>query len=532
MKPVFSPPDPSGRPLPRPPLAGRLLLLLNIIFPPAVVVAPWFAPRVWPLSQQVSRLLMLWATLILVAAATAPQPALALLGAGVKIVAVAALMLIGTRLTQWRWTQLLIPGSVFILLTALAFGFLENGYLPFLDRLSHPYYTTVSLGIIGAISLWVATLMPGLSLPTRVIGGFTGVLLLGLSGSRGPLLAALLGFIAAGLHPLLKGRRRTTWLPLVAAFLVIATSTALVSGFLSSRTSFSAHLTSFDANGRDVVWFDTLSAVAQHPWSGYGPFLLGREIAPLTTNCAWYPSLEAAGYPCPAWVSGLNSTWIIAHNNLLQLWGESGLLGMLASVLLYGLILSAVWRRGQRLDIAIVVGLLSADLTDNVTIVPSMFFAALPWVLGGAALVTDRNTGRQIQPALWTAFGLLCFWGAPLWVGAVTQREHHLPVTIEQVLASPIWQGNDPYPVFLRASAPDGSYRVQLRFCQPRGNGCHTALIGEATASGGSLNTTLTLPLQGRGPWQVQALIRPAEITPWHMQPLGAAHWSLRRGQP
>ncbi|WP_188973438.1 O-antigen ligase family protein [Deinococcus aerolatus] len=482
--------------------------------------------------------------LTVAAALAAPQPAAALLGALFKLSLILGLTFLGAKWVSSASLRGLLPGILLVLATAQIYAAQIGAYQLLVDRLSHPYYTSVSLGLGGAVAVWVAVLSRSLFWPWRVVGILAGGALLGLSGSRGGVLALLAGLLAAGLVWLVRTRRFQTvlWSAAVGVLLLGGFALLHIGSAGGETIPVLDRLSSLEANGRDVTWSDTLDAIAAYPFSGYGPYQLGPQIAPVTEKCVWWPALQAARVECPALVQHLDNVWVIAHNAVLQVWGESGLPGLLGHLLLCALLVIRTWRSGDPLANAILLGLFAADLTDNVTMVPGPFFAALPWLVGGMGL-----RGNLVTPAAdsalpsartwfalpWVATALLIFWGFPLWAATLeTFRPSAAPeVTIREVVASPVWRGDDPYQILLMASAPAGPYRLQARLCAPDGSRCHTVMTRNVQSEGipPTLLQILRFPLKDSGPWEVQLQVRHFAPRPWQLRALALTSWPLRR---
>lgn len=487
-----------------------------------------------------------YATLLLLPACFAPHPLLALGGAGLKIVITLSLLAAGQRLRESQALAILIPGLFGVLLLALLYSFGIQHLLPFTDRLQHPYFTSISLGFTGAVALWLAVLLPrsAVGVGLRLLAGLIALILLAMSGSRGALLAVIAGLAAAAAQYV-----SLHWPhPKVRTMSFIGTGLLLLGGLMAGKNlpSFSdpvlTHLTSTSSNGRDITWADTLNAIQAHPLTGYGPFQLGPQIAPAqqVETCQWWPALEERGLTCPGVVKALNNTWLIAHNAALQSLGESGPLGLLAQVTLCAYLLLQAWRSRQPLLLAVLVGLFTGDLTDNVSMVPGPFFTALPWIAGGMALSQARasNTPRDLNFTPWLALALLTAWSFPIWANAVSQSGalgHPVQkVTLHEVIAAPVWKGNDPYPILLVASAPAGQYRVQTRVCNAHGEACHTMDSPPVQSAGSTPGITqaITIPAPPPGSSRLQVIVRPDQPSPLNTRPLAQYGWPVTRSDP
>lgn len=277
---------------------------------------------------------------------------------------------------------------------ALAWGgawadwFRLTGTLPPLD-LSLPahiyrHYHEVGMLIIG--------MMPGSLFLlryriTRVPAALTlliGTILTVGSGSRTAWLALLVGVTVAGLLFRPSGR----WIAVAAGSVAVASILALTTGLMPSVIGRA--LTSGTVIYRIDIWSSTLSLWANDVLTGVGPgaFGIGITLTDLLDQHQ-YGSRHA-------------------HNALVQVAGEGGLVGLVGA----GLLVSAVIV-GRRLDLAgarvavLGIALLAAlSVTNNPTdspnlVVLTIVYAALlsPFRVTHAALDGQQGRGRRI---LWT----------------------------------------------------------------------------------------------------------------------------------
>ena len=224
-------------------------------------------------------------------------------------------------------------GLALIYFTALVYSWL-NGSDILVSRLTHPYMTSIALGLGGAFGIWLA-LFAGGQLWWRVVVGVTGLGVLLLSGSRGPLLAALVGCLAGFIVQ--RGRR-------VALALLLGVGLLLGGFYAGDRLGLEAvtRLGSADTTGRDIVWYNTLTVIQSQPWSGVGSYRLGRYLAPPSEGCPVIsPASLEATTACPGWLRRLGSPWLIAHNLTLQQLAETGPLGLFGLLLLLAAVVTA-----------------------------------------------------------------------------------------------------------------------------------------------------------------------------------------------
>ncbi|WP_161780319.1 O-antigen ligase [Deinococcus sp. RL] len=400
----------------------------------------------------------------------------------------------------------------------LSFTFLSISTLG-IGRLTHPYMTSVSLGLAGAFGVWLALFAPGGQRAWRWLFGLTALAVLLLAGSRGPLIAA---FIGSGAALIVSTRRRTVMGVVLGGALVAA-------GFYTAqRLEFGpiTRLASTDSTGRDVVWENTLSVVRAYPWSGVGSYRLGKRLGPPGQECELFASVGGETPACPPWLARLGRPWLIAHNAALQQLAETGPLGLLGLGVLLGAVLVAAVQAKQPLGLAIVTGLLVTTMSDNTLLVPSPFFAEVFWVVAGVSL-THLRAGAPVGPF---AAGLLLLLSFPIWS---RQLSTPLPAVQAQLLYAPrTLSDSRDYNVFLALDAPPGEYRVALNSCtdtcRPIAvlNYTHNAVEAAHESAAGDL-----LNLQGhldeRTDQRLQLLIfsRSRLLNP---QPIAQIEWHVR----
>lgn len=463
-----------------------------------------------------------------VAALLTPEPLLALGLALFRGGLLLGLLALGTVLgapgvlRQLRW------GLLAVYLTALFNGMALQGWDLTQLRLTHPYYTPVSLALVGALGLWLALdRLPGEAWRHgwgwRAPLGLLGLLSALLSGSRGPLGIALLGAVLL----LVWGTwRRAAVVAGVLLVAVIALGSALQGTALQ-------RLGSLDSTGRDLVWNDALSVARTAPLGGVGSYLLGERIAPPGQPCVWFEALEVRGLPCPQVANRLNNLWIIAHNGFLQQLGETGLLGTAGLFVLLGTLLAAAWRSGAHLAAAVVTGLLLVNLTDNVTLVPGPVFAEVFWLVGGWVL--SRQAVAWPLAGL-TGSGLLALTAFPLWAALVPPPP--VPVQLSGLVAPRSWRADEPYAGAALFALPPGTYRAQLRACQAS---CVTVAVRSFAVKAGEppawqwLIGPLPVPEQVGGTGETFSLeyrLLAGTAPPWRIRPLAERRWTTKVHRP
>ncbi|WP_412030338.1 O-antigen ligase family protein [Deinococcus yunweiensis] len=417
---------------------------LAVMALPALRTLPrpvWWVLGGYALSQQLPALL-------------APDP---LLASGLALARTALMLgLIGAGAALGtRRLGVMGLGLAAAYITALGVALLQGDPL-LAQRLTHPYMTSITLGLLGAAGIWIALFASG-RVGWRVPLGVAGLVVLLLTGSRGALAAAVLG-AALGLA-VRSGRR-------LALGLVIG-SVALTGAYVAGQQlglPGLERLNTTDTSGRDVIWYSTLSVIESAPVAGVGSYLLGDRLAPPGDVCTLWPTAEGAA-PCPAWIARLGHPWLIAHNVTLQQLAETGPLGLLGLFVLLGVVVAAAVALRNALGVAVLSGLLLATANDNTLLVPGPFVGELFWITAGAVLVRLPVTSLALG---WvgglTAGVLLAALSLPIISSAVPARPA-VPPTLSALIAPRTVKDVRAYQAYARLNLTPGSYRVVLRSC-------------------------------------------------------------------
>jgi O-antigen ligase len=467
--------------------------------------AAWWVLGFYALSQQLPALLT-------------PEP---LLNSGLALartLLMLGFMALGASLNSTRQLAPLGVGLAVVYVTALGMTGLD-GLNPLSQRLGHPYMTPITLGLAGAAGIWV-TVFAGGRLWWRVPLGVAALGILLLSGSRGPLAAALVG---TALGFAVRQSRRV-------ALGILAGAALLAGGFyLGQRLDLPAinRLGNADTSGRDLVWNNALSVIRSEPVSGVGSYRLGTRLSPPGEGCTLWPAPDGSLTPCPAWIDRLGQPWLIAHNVTLQELAESGPLGLLGLFVLLGVATAAAWRQRDPLGLAVLSGLLIATANDNTLIVPGPFVGELFWVTVGAVLARMP----QRSPAVgWaggvTAAGLLAALSFPLLVGALRPAPP-IDASLDALIAPRRVTDPQNYQAFVRLNLPPGPYRVSLRACR-RSCSTVTTLPVTAPASGPTPLLKLGGDLYDTAEQRVELLVYPGKGTV-RPQPLAQTSWTVTR---
>lgn len=425
------------------------------------------------LPQAAQWLLGFYALSQLLPAFLAPDPMLALFGAALRTALMAGLIGFGATLSTGRALVPVGLGLMVVYLTAVASA-LTSAQDIYITRLVHPYMTSTTLGLAGALGVWLALFgvqeprsdtvsRPGswmLHPLWRTLLGLSGALIMVASGSRGALLAAAVG-VAAGT---LRERSR-----LGAGVLALLAALGVGAVWLGQRFGISALARFSDtaSSGRDLIWNTASEVVRAYPIGGVGSYGLGRYLQ-LPQVCQMWTDANGVGAACPPALTQLTerlgSPWLIAHSGFLQPLAETGPLGTAGLMALLGLVLYAAWRSRQPLVLAITAGLLAGNVTDNLVLVPSPFFAELFWVAAGIALV--RGAAANFRPLYAGLAGgavatALAF---PIW--GPTSQTNAAPPTLLFLDAPAAVKSGEEYAITAQFGGTDGDYRAVLSSCE------------------------------------------------------------------
>ncbi|WP_240741701.1 O-antigen ligase family protein [Deinococcus sp. KSM4-11] len=368
------------------------LLALVPVFPPLYLAALVALGGLRTLPLTARRVLFFFTATQLIAALFTPQPLLSVALAAARTTLILAMIAAGAYLRDSRALRPVLWGQLVIFASAWLYTLTTQGFAGVQERLGHPYYYVVSLGLVAVVALWFIAFWRGGGW-WRWPAGTLALATLLAAGSRGPLIALTVGTLAAAAF---QRERRHPWALLPAAVIVVlaaATSTfhlpfKPVERLLNDQTT-----------GREAVWRDALVGWRTSPIGGVGPYQGGAYLSYLSRDgCQLTPTLERNQITCPAALGRWSSTWLIAHNAWLHWLLESGILGLagLCTVMVYTL-----WRAmnlGDPFTVAVLFGFTAMNVVDVVIAVPSPHFAELWWSLAGVVL--SAQAGNRVTPPL------------------------------------------------------------------------------------------------------------------------------------
>jgi O-antigen ligase len=330
------------------------------------------------LSLPVRNLLFFFAATQLIAAMFTPRPLLSLGLAAFRTLVILAMISAGVYLQESRNLRPLLWGQVVVFVTAWVFSLASRGDQTLSGRLGHPYYYVVSLGLVAVVAIWLALFWRGGALWWRLLTGLLALVTFLAAGSRGPLLALVVGSAAALLFAGRKGTRR--WI-LVPAGLALAVAIAV--NVFQLPINPVARLLDDQTSGRNFVWADAYAAWQTSPIGGVGAYQGGPYITYLfKDDCGLGSTPVINELGCKVF----NGTWLTAHNAWLHWLMETGVIGLIGLVAIYSYGLWAAARSRDPLLIAFLFGFTAMNLVDVVIALPSQHFSELFWVVLGVSV--------------------------------------------------------------------------------------------------------------------------------------------------
>lgn len=368
------------------------LIALIPIFPPLYLaaLACLGSLRTLPLAARAT--LFFFASTQLIAALFTPAPLLSVGLAALRTLLILAMVAVGVYLRESRWLRPLLWGQLVIFASAWIYTLSTQGVTGVQERMGHPYYYIVSLGLVAVVALWLVMFWRGAAAWWRWPAGLLALATFIAAGSRGPLLALAVGSLAA---LALGGQQRRGWVMLPALLVVI-----LASASTSLNLPFKPldRLLNDQTSGREYVWQDAVRGWQTSPVGGVGPYQGGPYLTYLYKDgCQLTPTLQRNKIECPEQLSRWSSVWLIAHNAWLHWLLESGVIGLSG---LLGVMGYALWRSAQQGDpfvLAVLFGYTAMNVVDVVIAVPSPHFSELWWVCAGISLRADLGRNRAAQ---------------------------------------------------------------------------------------------------------------------------------------
>lgn len=378
-----------------PPKWVSWLIALIPIFPPLYLVAFGSLKYLRTLPLTARWVIFFFASTQLIATLFTPQPLLSLGLATARTSFILAMIAVGVYLRESKNLRPLLWGQLVIFITAWGYTLSTQGFEGVQERLGHPYYYVVSLGLVAVVALWLIIFWRGGAWWWRWPAGTLALATFLAAGSRGPLLALIVGSVAALAF---AGKQRRWWL-LLPVFIILGI--AGVSTNLKIPFQPIERLLNDQTSGREYVWRDAIQGWQTSPLGGVGPYQGGPYLTYLFKDgCQLTPTLERNEIKCPEGLSRWASIWLIAHNAWLHWLLEGGIIATIGLVFIMGY---GLWRSafsGNALIVTIIYGFTAMNVVDVVIAVPSQHFAELWWICIGLSfsqLKSDNLTSTYAQ---------------------------------------------------------------------------------------------------------------------------------------
>ncbi|TDE85134.1 O-antigen ligase [Deinococcus sp. S9] len=390
--------SPAHAPAFTPPKWVSGLIALVPVFPPLYLAALGCLGHLRTLPLTARYVLFFFAGTQLVAALFTPRPLLSLLLATARTLLILSMIAAGVYLRDSRNLKPLLWGQLVICATAWGYTLYTQGFAGVQERLGHPYYYIVSLGLVAVVALWLVVFWRGGRLWWRLPAGGLALATFLAAGSRGPLLALGVGSLAALAF---AGKQRRWWVLLPG---VLVLGLAAVTSTLQLPLAPVERLLNDQTSGREYVWQEAVQGWKTSPIGGVGPYQGGPYLTSLfKEGCQLTPTLQRNEIQCPETLSRWSSVWLIAHNAWLHWLLETGIIGLLGLVTVMGY---ALWQATLSRDpftISVLFGFTAMNVVDVVIALPSQHFAELWWAAVGLSLAHDLRLAASASPRPTTA---------------------------------------------------------------------------------------------------------------------------------
>lgn len=441
---------------PKSPLFKLWLIILPIfyIISPACLLGISFLLN---LSKSIKYILIIFIILQIVASIFSNDPVHSLIWSLVRISLTLGLIGIGQVLKKSDDLYPVGFGLAFSIIFSVFFT-IESGVDITTQRIAHPYMTSTTIGLAGAILIWLGIFGKGniYRLSAFILIGGIGLIF---SGSRGALLAALFGCI---LPMILKGSIKS-----VVTILILFISAGLFLSTFSQKgiESFS-RLLSVQDSGRSSLWYEVFSLINFRPIFGIGQYQLGSYVQKPTASCPTFGSTSFSSDTCKILSETLGAPWLIAHNMPLQEIVQLGIFGSLGIFLIVLLGLTGAFQNKDYLSIAILGGSLIFNSFDNSLFVPSPFSAEIFWILVGSSL--NKLKFYKISNVSLVSSGILIsIMLMPIIVFALSMNSEFARASAEKSFSSFYLSKSDKQnsSALTKFYGPNGEYEASLFSC-------------------------------------------------------------------
>lgn len=314
----------------------------------------------------------------LISSAFTGNPVLSLLLIGLHSFLILSFIATGLYLRNSKYTLPVIYGQVFIIISSWVFTILENVNL--FDRLSGPYYHSVSLGFTSTLLIWLVY-YSSKNLFFKVSVITIALITLLATGSRGAFIALMVGFIGA----ILKGNLRIMFF----VFLCISLFLPAIS---QNNSSIFDHISGRGLSYRDIVWSQALNMWGKDPLGGVGLYQAGPHITQLMVGgCSLTQAAETVGASCPKSLEAFISANLTAHNLIINQGLSTGLIGLTGFLILFIYFSRRIIITNSPLPNAILFGYTFMNIFDVTLVLPTLHYGELFWIFCGLTLLIKNE---------------------------------------------------------------------------------------------------------------------------------------------
>ena len=180
--------------------------------------------------------------------------------------------------------------------------------------------------------------------------------------------------------------------------------------------------------------------------------------------------------------------------------------------------------------ISICTALMTVNLVDNATALPSLFFAEVFWIavgIGQASVKPDEGVSlrltRDLVSSSLSGIVLFIVYLFPLWFSLRPQSAPTIALT--SFVTPQHWRPSEDNPVYMMLNGAPAPYRVVLRACAPT---CRTLFLTPITiGKDGIWDRWTHIELPAGQTVRLLLEVFPQDNPPWRMQPLLRRSWLL-----
>lgn len=244
-------------------------------------------------------------------------------------------------------------------------------------RLSHPYMTSTTLGIVSGYLMWFSLFSYKKYIFLNSIYFIMGLVCIVISGSRGVMFSV---FLSIFIGMLSEKSHKKYYLYFFVSLGVIA----IIS--MNIQMEYVQRLYISDLSGRSALWYQVMTLINEYPIFGVGHYQLGRYLTVDPYICPSFHLTAVSLGICNSLFNYLGNPWIIAHNMVLQEIAQSGIFGFLGMYIVVFFCLKCILSTPVTIIRVIGVGSMFFNIFDNTFLLPTHFFGEFFWIASGMAI--------------------------------------------------------------------------------------------------------------------------------------------------